>query len=307
MFFDIIKGFELACEGSVASFRNPQLRVWLLWSFLILFGFLVVVYFVTHNLILFPLKLVKWGNLFFGYLFRYDYSTVDSTLNTVMLSVSSAISTTPFIGLLFVRYLYPQPFDRVFMTSLQASSYTYFVRLSRVPYRYTYWKEMKRYFARTTRRLRLLLTVYALSLLPVIGVLATPLASAWLTSRAFGKPVGYTFALATFIFPVLKPYSVYALSYFYGCRALAWELLEPYFSRVVVTNSERYLWFSPRQTVTLSFAILFYSLMYVPYIGPFFFVLGQASVPSLLIYLSDPPEMTVDQQKASAQLHEKHQ
>ncbi|KAK9761965.1 hypothetical protein K7432_012722 [Basidiobolus ranarum] len=303
--YEISKGFELACEGAISSFRNPQLRIWLLWSFLILSTFLIVVYFLTHNLILFPLKLIKWGNILLSYVLHHDYSNVDLVLDTLIVNITNAIATTPFIGLLFARYLYPQPFDRVFMTSLRASSSTYFTRLSEVPYRFTYWKEMKRYFARTIRRLRMLLTVYILSLIPVVGVWATPLASAWLTSRALGKPTAYTLALASFLFPVLKPYSVYVLSYFYGCRALAWELLEPYFCRVVVTNSERYLWFSPRQTITLSFVVTFYSLMYIPYIGPCFFVLGQASVPTLLTYLSNPPDISCINQK-SMKLRSKH-
>ncbi|KAK9763525.1 hypothetical protein K7432_009706 [Basidiobolus ranarum] len=286
---EITKGFKLAYEGIISSFRNPQLRIWFLWSFLILSGFLVIVYILTHYLILLPLKILQWSNFLLSYISHHDYNSIDLALSKIIVSVKGAIAATPFVGLLFVRYLYPKPLDKVFMTSLKTSSDIYFLQLSQFPYHVDYWKEMKRYFARTIRRLRLLLTVYILSSIPVLGVWVTPLASAWLTSRALGKPLAYTLALASFLFPSFKPYSVYTLSYFYGCRALAWELLEPYFCRVVVTNSERYQWFLPNQIITLSFSIIFYSLMYIPYIGPCFFILGQAAVPTLLIYLSDSP------------------
>ncbi|KAG0231348.1 hypothetical protein BGW41_002214 [Actinomortierella wolfii] len=331
---EFLKGVSLALEGCFVALTNPNFRHGRLYKTLLrLLLFTLIAHIVTQ--IVFFLPIMIMGNILKVAGFALDTDTRNSQRGLEMFSLKAQelMSSIPLLGLLFLRYLYPQPLDDIFMEGLaysdqlliqehqhqkqlqaqqrEAGLYVedkpfvmdhrgpFAPALAAYPYKVRYWHEMWRYMRRTWKRLKWALLFLVVSWLPIIGPLAFPVASFLSTIQAIGsKPLAAVFALMSFMLP--RSVSVYLLKGFFGCRALTRELLDPYFIRLGMTHYQKRKWFNYRKSVLLGFGVVFYIGCSVPLVGVAIFGLAQASSAFVLQSLADPPPPPVPIVKSSS-------
>ncbi|KAI5287053.1 hypothetical protein KEM52_001779, partial [Ascosphaera acerosa] len=140
---------------------------------------------------------------------------------------------------------------------------------------------------RSARRTALSVGVYALSHAPHVGKYVYPAASYWAFRQEVGDlPAGVLFA-AGLVLP--KRWMVLFFQSYYSSRSLMRELLRPYFKRIHFTPDQKRRWFFARQGVLFGFALGFYFLLRVPFVGVLMYGVAQASTAYLLTKITDPP------------------
>ncbi|KAG0046905.1 hypothetical protein BGZ83_007955 [Gryganskiella cystojenkinii] len=332
---EVIKGIALALEGCFIALTNPDFRNGRLYKTLFrLLLFTLIAHLVTQ--ILFFLPVAAIGSLLRVLSFAMDTDTTDSQRGLEIFSnkAHELMSSIPLIGLLFLRYLYPQPLDDIFvdalvysdqlliqehehakaeqaqgLSTLDPSAPSLYVMdhrgpfapaLLAYPYRVRHWQEMWRYVRRTWNRLKWGLLFLVLSWIPIIGRFAFPIASFLSTIQSIGsKPLAVVFAITSFLLP--RSLSIYLLKGFFGCRTLTRELLDPYFIRIGMTHYQKRKWFNYRKSVLLGFGVVFYVGTSIPVIGVAIFGLAQASSAFVLQSLADPPPPPVPKTKTKAE------
>ncbi|CAG8703739.1 12463_t:CDS:2, partial [Acaulospora morrowiae] len=195
--------------------------------------------------------------------------------------VTNYVLNFPFFGLLFMRYIYPQILDSVFIESLRHVDYVYLRKHEgendlRPPYapaleRYEYsydWMEMFQYLKRSF--------VY-------------PIASAYTLVRSLGYKPAITVGVLMYITPGTKPLAIFILENLFSSRALMRELLEPYFGRIHFETKVRRRWFEEREGILFGFSIAFYQLVKLPLIGMLFYGVAQAAAALVLVKTTEPP------------------
>ncbi|KAF9186329.1 hypothetical protein BGZ51_002076 [Haplosporangium sp. Z 767] len=320
---EFIKGVRLALEGCFIALTNPDFRNGRLYKTLLrLLAFTLIAHLATQ--ILFFLPIVAISSLLRVMSFTMDTDTSDSQRGLEIFSnkAHELMSSIPLLGLLFLRYMYPQPLDDIFMDALVYSDHLliqeyqhakeeqamnptavdptepsiyvmdhrgpFAPALLAYPYRVRRWHEMWRYMLRAWKRLKWGLLFLVLSWIPVIGRFAFPVASFLSTTQSIGsKPLAIVFAVTSFLLP--RSLSIFLLKGFFGCRALTRELLDPYFIRIGINHYQRRKWFNYRKSVLLGFGVVFYVGCSIPLIGVAVFGLAQASAAFVLQSLADPP------------------
>ncbi|KAI1293924.1 hypothetical protein EDD11_008346 [Mortierella claussenii] len=320
---EFMKGVRLALQGCFIALTNPDFKNGRLYKTLFrLLLFTLVAHLVTQ--ILFFLPVAAMGSLLRLLSFTMDSDTSESQRGLEIFSnkAHELMSSIPLLGLLFLRYLYPQPLDDIFVDALVYSDHLlvqdhehakqeqarnpgavdptspsiyvmdhrglFTPALLAYPYRVRHWQEMWRYMRRTWRRLKWGLLFLVLSWIPVLGRFAFPIASFLSTIQAIGsKPLAIVFAAASFMLP--RSLSIYLLKGFFGCRALTRELLDPYFIRVGMSHYQKRKWFNYRKSVLLGFGVVFFVGCSIPVIGVAIYGLAQASSAFVLQSLADPP------------------
>jgi hypothetical protein len=143
------------------------------------------------------------------------------------------------------------------------------------------------FLQRFGRRAAISLVVYLLSFVPVVGRFVLPAASFW----AFNKAVGPLPALAIFGAGIFLPrrFLVVFLQSYFSSRSLMRELLEPYFSRIRFTKEQKRRWFRDREGLLFGFAVGFYLLLRVPFLGVLAYGVAEAATAYLITKITDPP------------------
>ncbi|KAF9198139.1 hypothetical protein BGZ49_001139 [Haplosporangium sp. Z 27] len=333
---EVVKGVRLALQGCYVALRNPDFKHGNLYKTLIrLLMFTLVAHLVTQ--ILFFLPMAVMGSLLRLVSFSIDADTTESQrgLENFSNKVHELTSSIPFIGLLFMRYFYPQPLDDIFIDALSYSDHLliqeheialaeqernpagvdpnipsiyvmdhrgpFTPALLAYPYHVRRWKDVWRYIRKTWSRMKWGLLFLVLSWVPVIGRFAFPVASFLSTVQSIGsKPLAIVFGVASFMLP--RSVSIYLLKGFFGCRALTRELLDPYFIRVGMSHYQKRKWFNYRKSVLLGFGVVFYIGCSFPLIGVAIFGLAQASAAYVLQSLADPPPPPVVKPKSSPKI-----
>ncbi|KAG0232232.1 hypothetical protein BGX31_005222 [Mortierella sp. GBA43] len=331
---EFFKGAGLALEGCYIALTNPDFKRGQLYKTLLrLLIFTLVAHLVTQILFFLPMAVI--GSMIRVLSYAADSDTSESQRGLEMFSnkAHELMGSVPLLGLLFLRYMYPQPLDNIFIDALMYSDHLLLQEHARAkqeqaknpdavdplstsiyvmdhrgpfapallayPYRVQTWKEMWRYVRRTWKRLKWGLLFLVLSWVPVIGRFAFPVASFLSTLQSIGsKPLAVFFALASFMLP--RSVSIYLLKGFFECRALTRELLDPYFIRIGMTHYHRRKWFNYRKSVLLGFGVVFYIGCNLPLIGVAIFGLAQASSAFVLQSLADPPPPPVMTPKGSS-------
>ncbi|KAG0264748.1 hypothetical protein BG011_006178 [Mortierella polycephala] len=331
---EFIKGVRLALQGCFIALTNPDFRNGRLYKTLLrLLVFTLVAHLVTQVLFFLPVAAIS--GLLRVMSFAMDTDTSDSQRGLEIFSnkAHELMSSVPLLGLLFLRYMYPQPLDDIFMDALMYSDHLliqehqhakeeqarnpsavdptspsiyvmdhrgpFASALLAYPYRVRRWHEMWRYMLRTWKRLKWALLFLVLSWIPIIGRFAFPVASFLSTIQSIGsKPLAIVFAVTSFMLP--RSLSVFLLKGFFGCRALTRELLDPYFIRIGITRYQRRKWFNYRKSVLLGFGVVFYIGCSIPIIGVAVFGLAQASSAFVLQSLADPPPPPVSKPTTSS-------
>ncbi|KAF9174562.1 hypothetical protein BGX21_000299 [Mortierella sp. AD011] len=331
---EVVKGVRLAVKGCYIALTNPGFKNGHLYKTLIrLLVFTLIAHVVTQILFFLPVAMI--GSLLRLLSFSMDADTTESQrgLETFSNKVHELTSTIPLIGLLFMRYIYPQPLDDIFVEALSYSdqllaqehriakeeqarhptevdpnSPSIYVMdhrgpftpaLLAYPYHVRHWQDMWRYMRRFWSRMKWGVLFLVLSWIPVIGRFAFPIASFLSTIQSIGsKPLAIVFAVTSFLLP--RSVSIYLLKGFFGCRALTRELLDPYFIRVGMTHYQKRKWFNYRKSVLLGFGVVFYVGCSFPLLGVVIFGLAQASAAYVLQSLADPPPPPVLKPKSSS-------
>ncbi|KAK3841921.1 MAG: hypothetical protein J3R72DRAFT_400691 [Linnemannia gamsii] len=318
---EVTKGVGLALQGCFIALTNPDFRNGRLYKTLFrLLLFTLVAHLVTQ--ILFFLPVAAIGSLLRVLSLTMDTDTSESQRGLEMFSnkAHELMSSIPLLGLLFLRYMYPQPLDDIFIDGLVYSDHfpasvdpnspsiyvmdhrgLFAPALLAYPYKVQHWYEMWKYMRRTWKRLKWALLFLVLSWLPIIGPLAFPIASFLSTIQSIGsKPMAIVFGVSSFFLP--RSVSIYLLKGFFGCRALTRELLDPYFIRIGMNHYQKRKWFNYRKSVLLGFGVVFYVGCSIPIIGVAIYGLAQASSAYVLQSLADPPPPPVLKPKSSPKI-----
>ncbi|KAF9111968.1 hypothetical protein BGX27_004189 [Mortierella sp. AM989] len=330
---EFVKGVRLALKGCYIALTNPGFKNGHLYKTLIrLLVFTLIAHLLTQ--VLFFLPVAVMGSLLRLLSFSIDADTTESQrgLENFSNKVHELTSSIPLVGLLFMRYFYPQPLDDIFVEALSYSDHLliqeheiakaeqarhptevdpnspsiyvmdhrgpFTPALLAYPYQVRRWQDMWRYVRRTWRRMKWGILFLVLSWIPVIGRFAFPVASFLSTIQSIGsKPLAIFFGVTSFMLP--RSVSIYMLKGFFGCRALTRELLDPYFIRVGMSHYQKRKWFNYRKSVLLGFGVVFYVGCSFPLIGVVMYGLAQASAAYVLQSLSDPPPPPVIKPKTS--------
>jgi hypothetical protein len=202
-----------------------------------------------------------------------------------------------------LRHIYPKPLDDLFMKSLEWSDKIYLEKHShddktKHPLRPIYSKTLSLYarnssansvkgftlfLRRTAKRFVLGIVLYFLSLVPVVGRLVFPTAGFYSLYRSLGEDLllaAVVGSVGLLLFP--KRTFVILVHGWLGSRALTRELLEPYFSRIAFSDSQKREWFHDREGVLLGFGLAFYLAVRLPLIGPLAYGIATASAAFLI-------------------------
>ncbi|KAF9928146.1 hypothetical protein FBU30_002602 [Linnemannia zychae] len=308
---EFVKGVKLALQGCFIALTNPDFKNGRLYKTLFrLLLFTLIAHLVTQ--ILFFLPVAAIGSLLRVMSFTMDSDTSEAQRGLEMFSnkAHELMSSIPLLGLLFLRYMYPQPLDDIFVDGLVYSDHLlmqehehakaeeakhpgsidptspsiyvmdhrglFAPALLAYPYKVHHWREMWRYMRRTWKRLKWALLFLVLSWFPIVGRFAFPVASFLSTIQSIGsKPLAIVFGVGSFFLP--RPVSIFLLKGFFGCRALTRELLDPYFIRIGMTHYQKRKWFNYRKSVLLGFGVVFYVGCTIPIIGVAVYGLAQVS------------------------------
>ncbi|RHZ49347.1 hypothetical protein Glove_522g16 [Diversispora epigaea] len=297
----ITRGCQLAWLGSVLTFKNRHLyKHSYVRTFWYLVGASVILYLVTYIILLIPLKILQ----FFLYLFSSDYNDHDFLENTNSWLINHVFNL-PFLGLLFIRYIYPETLDSLFIESLRNIDFVYIKNhkeededelrppyasaLERYDYGFNHWQETKQYLIRTGNQLKKVIAVYFLSLLPFVGGFVYPIASAFALVNSLGYVPAIIVGILMSITPGTKSFAIIFLETLYSSRALMRELLEPYFGRIQYDSETKRKWFREREGILFGFSIVFYPLIRLPLVGMLFYGVAQAATALVLVKTTDPP------------------
>lgn len=174
------QGVVHAIQGIKLVARNPNIRRHkflriILYLSLISFVLLIV----SRVVITLPIYLLQ---LVLSIVRSNDSLATEKFLGQVESKLQDVITALPFLALLFMRYAYPKPLDELFMESLRyidslhPDRPPYASALAKRKYREEYWANMKGYFKRMGKNVKLGLAIYLLSLLPIVGPYVFPAA-----------------------------------------------------------------------------------------------------------------------------------
>ncbi|RDA91627.1 hypothetical protein CP533_0297 [Ophiocordyceps camponoti-saundersi (nom. inval.)] len=129
--------------------------------------------------------------------------------------------------------------------------------------------------------------VYFLSFLPVVGPIILPLVSFYTFHKAVGLGLAGLIFGSSLVTP--KRYIIVFLQTYFSTRTFTRELLEPYFSRVQFSQTEKRNWFRSREGVLFGFGFGFYILLKIPLVGVLIYGIAEASTAYLITKITDPP------------------
>lgn len=288
----VTRGVQLAWLGSSLAFKNRYLyRHSYVKTFGYLVGASVILYIITYIVLLIPLKILNLFTLLF--FSDYNRKLLESTNSWII----NYVFNLPFLGLLFIRYIYPETLDSLFIESLRNIDSVYFQKhsnedestlrrpyasaLERYDYTYDYWQEMIQYLKRTGNQLKKVIIVYLFSLIPFVGVLVYPIVSAYELVNSLGTVTATIVGILMFITPGTKSYAIIFLEALYSSRALIRELLEPYFGRIKFDAETKKKWFREREGILFGFSMIFYPLVRFPLVGMLFYGVAQVGISFL--------------------------
>ncbi|CAG8444596.1 3436_t:CDS:2 [Ambispora leptoticha] len=298
---NVTRGAQLAWQGSMLAFENRHLyKHSYVKVFLWLCSFSLILYILSVTVLAIPFQILRLIIYLLSLIFRYDPHKVTIDYNHFL---TNWVFNLPFLGLLFMRYIYPQPLDSLFLESLRQIDIVYLRKHQgeqelRPPYasaleRYdldiNYWAEMRAYMMRTFRDLRWTALLYLASLIPLVGRLIYPAASAYALVNSLGLYPATTVGVLMYITPGTKKFAILFLETLFSSRTLMRELLEPYFARIPFSREKRKKWFRERETILFGFSIAFYPFIRLPLVGMLFFGVAQAAAALLLVKTTEPP------------------
>jgi uncharacterized protein involved in cysteine biosynthesis len=160
--------------------------------------------------------------------------------------IGIVLLAAPVLALRVVDLVFPLLGERVFLAALRLCAPDRAAQLAAAP-GLPLATSIANSIVRTLSFLVQSIGVFALSLVPVVGAIVAPLLQTWITARA-----------------------------------LAWELLEPYFDKLALDRRGQARVLDEHRTITVGFAVPFVFVMAVPILGPLVFGLAQGAVALLV-------------------------
>jgi hypothetical protein len=283
------RGLDLAITGTKLALSTPKIQRYFYKSFLFLTTSIFILYILFNSLLFSPLRILKFLNWLFSFFFRYNYETLNYTLDNWISSINIWLQGAPLSALFFIRFVYPYPLNNIFLVSLTSINEEFSTNLRTYPYYLQYWKELRLSLGRNFKRFGKFAIIGALSQIPHVGWLAIPYASISVTSQNFGYPVAVGLASLPLFMPGTKYWVLNLIKTYYGIRALSRELLEPYLGRMCFRFRDKRRFLRDRESELLGFSIIFYILINISFIGPIFFVIAQSAISALLSETTEIP------------------
>ena len=201
-----------------------------------------------------------------------------------------AVFWIPFALLLVLRNVWTAPLDKLFLTALAEVNPAYGATVA-AEEPLPLWELVRRGLRRWARTVSLGTAIGVLSLAPVVGWMATPLAVFALTVRAIGPAPALALVAVPLLFPsALSPMA--ALSNALACQSVMRELVEPFVTRVYKDERARRDFFRAHGVFLTAFAAPFAAAMALPLVGPLVFVAGQAAIAVAIDALHNPRDAT---------------
>jgi len=166
------------------------------------------------------------------------------TLALVLLRIAGigiVLLAAPVLALRAVDLAFPLLGERVFLAAMRVQSPERAAQLAAMP-GLPLSRTIADALVRTLSFLVQSIGVFALSFVPVVGAVVAPVLQTWITARA-----------------------------------LAWELLEPYFDKLALDRAGQARVLDEHRMVSVGFAVPFVFVMAVPLLGPLMFGLAQGA------------------------------
>ncbi|KAI8820523.1 uncharacterized protein EV422DRAFT_557759 [Fimicolochytrium jonesii] len=332
----VLQGLHLAYEGSAFTLRAPRARSVLFRAFFYLVFATLILVTITHAAFL-PLRIIHWfahilirpivGERLVGWL-NWVVDTFDAVMRWF-------VRVTPDAGMYLIRYIYPEPLDRVFFETLRGLTLTMAIPNGKARFALRFARTMDEkedrkistssadlrsysqatlgiiggrkkwtlrllaYLRRYAQRLMLLGALYIISLIPVVGLLIWPGATFFYLGMAIGwRRAAYTCAVGVISPPWWRFVKGPLLRGIWGFRSLERELIEPYLCRSSMGHAQRRAWFNRNEALIAGFTLPFWYLVSIPWIGPMAFGIAQGAAARLCVDIFD--QVDVDS------LREKH-
>ena len=308
----VLTGFHLAWEGSKRAVCSRHISS----LYATLFGLLAfsLVLYLATKLIMYiasGLWIALWLLLPINRSLFEGLKTLSEATNSLTRTI---LDFLPNLILFTLRYLYPEPIESLFFNSIieTASDVAfktdpkaiYCVKFSKSQlldietgraarrcgcfcYRNPRGAAIHRlflYLARVGKRIVLLAFISLVSLLPVVGRFAWPLATVHYIYSTLGMKTAIYFSFGSLLFPSLTGFlSGRPLSFLLKLRLFARELLEPYLSRSNLKQDERRHFIQQNTLLLCGFSLFFYLPMQIPIVGPFVFGFAEAAISVLFL------------------------
>lgn len=233
---DLLHGARLAFEGTVHAFRRGRVLT-TCWPLFL--TSLVLTLALQAAGVWAALRLTRGDD-------AHAWWAVAGMVALRFLGILAALALGAVLGLLLTALFVPLMAERIFLTSYRALDAPEAETLAGAP-GLPLREEMVQALRRIARFLPRFLGALALSFVPILGLVAGPVAQAYVAARFLG-----------------------------------WELLEPWFSRRSASWAEQITLLRQHRRVLLGFALPFVPALAIPLVGPFLFTVAQAAVVVLV-------------------------
>lgn len=292
----VLRGAQLAWLGVYRAAQNPRLYENDHYKLL---GVSVMIGILLHLLLQVPFYLARcWIALAS---FVYEKPLWEDTLYAAIHFLQHWIISVPFLLLNYFRSVKPETFDSLFLESMRWVDHIYTQKHageSKANLRKFYITTLEAYgpiyqndfYNRTGKRVLFGLLLYMGSYLPRVGQFILPAFSFFTLNRAIGViPAFMFFSAATLLLP--RHFFVVLLQTYFSTRSLTRQLLLPYFARVGggFTTYQKAKWYREREGVLFGFALPFFLLMRIPYIGVLSYGIASSSAAFLVSKITHPP------------------
>jgi hypothetical protein len=277
----VAKGLSLLPLGAIRAFQRTRFRR----QFVYAVAAQVISFFVLRLssilLAIGPLWLTRFAISLLLPEGNYTRLRLLASLTSLIGIVDGFIAGTPFLILLSLRYVWPAKLDQVFMDSVETRDRALSVVLAARPYTYRYWQEFRHYLTRSMGRLRWLVAMRLIMLIPWVGSLLLMGFSFYMARRSFGRRLAFVYAALTLL-PGGRFYATKLMELTLGSRQLVRELLEPFFCRMDMDARMRREWFRHRNAATFGFGVLAYILMQQSWTNLLVYIMAQAAIVELI-------------------------
>ncbi|KAI8329421.1 hypothetical protein BC941DRAFT_443114 [Chlamydoabsidia padenii] len=265
-----IKGIHLVLQNPALR-QKHHLRVFLQLS--ILSFMLVGLVRILVDLPLHLLRFVLWT------LSPRFLDTVDHLLMTCHTTCHDLVQKCLFA---LMRHMYP--LDDLFMDSLVFVDQNVAHRLAQRK------KPSRRPIKVVWKKIRLGVLLCTLTMIPFFGAFVFPVAGALATFKSLGRTQGCVVGICFFCLPPWLTACI--IRGLLGMRILVCDLMEPYLSRMGMTQKEKRQWFDHRRDILFGFSVIAYLLIHaVPIFNFLAYGVIQASA-SYMVLIAYPLPIT---------------
>ncbi|KAI9722869.1 MAG: hypothetical protein M1828_004435 [Chrysothrix sp. TS-e1954] len=247
--------------------------------------------------------------------YTWDDKVVDS-----LMFLQHSVLQVPFFLMSLMKFITPA-LDNMFMESLDWVDRTYVMKhQSEDPsgLRAMYYPTLREYenykaprkdqplkqgaingitafLVRYGRKAGFSLAIYLLTFVPYVGKLVLPAVSFYYFNNAVGPKPAIAIFASGLVLP--KRYLVRFLQTYFSSRSLMRELLDPYFSRIHFSRTQKKHWFLDREGVLFGFGVGFFLMVKIPLVGVLVYGIAEASTAYLITKITDPPPPPAEQEQ----------